>query len=50
MAETQRDVIEILMHDHREVEEMFAELETLMASASPDEERRKELVDQVTTQ
>jgi hypothetical protein len=29
VAEEQRDVIEVLEHDHREVEEMFAELESL---------------------
>jgi hypothetical protein len=49
MAEQQRDVIEILEHDHREVEEMFAELETLRG-ASTDEarSRRKTLTEQVT--
>ena len=49
MAEQQRDVIEILEHDHREVEEMFAELETLRG-ASTDEarSRRKALTEQVT--
>jgi hemerythrin superfamily protein len=47
MAE--RDVIEILEHDHREVEEMFSELETLRG-ASTDEarERRKNMTDRVT--
>jgi hypothetical protein len=45
----QRDVIEILEHDHREVEEMFAELEQLRgASTDADKERRKELTEQVT--
>lgn len=29
MADQQRDVIEILTHDHREVEQMFSELESL---------------------
>ena len=45
----QRDVIEILEHDHREVEEMFTELESLRG-ASTDEarERRKTLTEQVT--
>lgn len=45
----QRDVIEILVHDHREVEEMFKELEGLRgASSSDDIERRKQLTDRVT--
>jgi hemerythrin-like domain-containing protein len=49
MADTQRDVIEILEHDHREVEEMFAELESLRgASSDADRERRKTLTEQVT--
>ena len=39
MAEQQRDVIEVLEHDHREVEEMFSELESLRG-ASTDEARR----------
>jgi hemerythrin superfamily protein len=48
MAE-QRDVIEVLEHDHREVEEMFAELESLRgASGDEDKKRRKDLTDQVT--
>jgi hemerythrin-like domain-containing protein len=49
MAEQQGDVIEILERDHREVEQMFSELETLRG-ASTDEarSRRKELTDQVT--
>jgi hemerythrin superfamily protein len=49
MADEQRDVIEVLEHDHREVEEMFAELESLRG-ASTDEARarRKELADDVT--
>jgi hemerythrin superfamily protein len=39
----QRDVIAVLVHDHREVEEMFRELE-----ANPgDAERRREIVDNV---
>ncbi len=44
----QRDVIEILSHDHREVEQMFAELDAL--SNAVDEEsssRRKDLAEQV---
>ena len=49
MADEQRDVIEVLEHDHREVEEMFAELEALRgASSEEDKERRKTLADQVT--
>src|SRR3954453_23622214 len=49
MAEQQRDVIEVLEHDHREVEEMFAELESLRGAASDEaKERRKDLADQVT--
>jgi hemerythrin-like domain-containing protein len=45
----QRDVIEILTHDHREVEQMFAELESLRGSVGEGERsRRKDLVDQVT--
>jgi hypothetical protein len=49
MAEPQRDVIEVLEHDHREVEQMFAELESLRG-ASTDETiaRRKDLAEQVT--
>ena len=34
MADQQRDVIEILEHDHREVEQMFAELESLRGAAT----------------
>ena len=49
MAEPQRDVIEVLEHDHREVEQMFAELEALRgASSEEDKSRRKQLTDQVT--
>jgi hemerythrin superfamily protein len=49
MIDEQRDVIEILSEDHREVEAMFIELETLMQSRSDTEDRlRKDLVDQVT--
>jgi hemerythrin superfamily protein len=46
MADQQRDVIEILTQDHREVERMFAELEGLTDSDSS--VRRQDLVDQVT--
>src|SRR5215210_858093 len=49
MSDQQRDVIEILEHDHREVEEMFAELESLRGATSEDDkERRKELTEDVT--
>jgi hemerythrin-like domain-containing protein len=49
MAEQQRDVIEVLEHDHREVEQMFAELESLRgASTEEAKSRRKDLADQVT--
>jgi hemerythrin-like domain-containing protein len=49
MADDQRDVIEILEHDHREVEQMFAELESLRgASTEEAQSRRKDLADQVT--
>jgi hemerythrin superfamily protein len=49
MADQQRDVIEVLEHDHREVEEMFKELEGLRgASTDEDKQRRKDLTDKVT--
>jgi hemerythrin superfamily protein len=49
MPDQQRDVIEILEHDHREVEEMFAELESLRgASTEEAKERRKAVTEQVT--
>jgi hemerythrin superfamily protein len=49
MADEQRDVIEVLEHDHREVEEMFKELESLRGASTDDQKaRRKELADQVT--
>jgi hemerythrin superfamily protein len=49
MPDQQRDVIEILEHDHREVEEMFAELESLRgASTEQAKERRKAVTEQVT--
>src|ERR1700712_5308574 len=49
MAEQQRDVIEVLEHDHREVEEMFSELESLRGASSEEEQsRRKTLTEQVT--
>lgn len=44
----QRDVIEILEHDHREVEEMFTELESLRGQTTGDAlSRRKDLAEQV---
>ncbi len=51
MAGQQRDVIGVLEHDHREVEQMFGELESLRG-ASTDEanSRRKALTDQVTVE
>jgi hypothetical protein len=49
MADQQRDVIEILEHDHREVEDMFAELESLRgASTEEAKSRRKDVTEQVT--
>ena len=49
MAEAQRDVIEVLEHDHREIEQMFAELESLRgASTEEAKSRRKAVTDQVT--
>src|SRR3954451_19600694 len=49
MADDQRDVIEVLEHDHREVEQMFDELESLRGAATDeDRSRRKELTDKVT--
>lgn len=49
MADQQRDVVEVLTHDHREVEAMFAELESLAgATGETEKSRRKDLVDQVT--
>jgi hemerythrin superfamily protein len=49
MSDDQRDVIEVLIHDHREMEEMFQELEGLRgASTDEAKSRRKDLVEQVT--
>ena len=49
MADEQRDVIEVLEHDHREVEQMFTELESLRgASTEEAKSRRKDVADQVT--
>jgi hemerythrin-like domain-containing protein len=45
MSSERRDVIEVLTHDHREVEELFAKLE----GASPgDGQTRRDLMDDVT--
>jgi len=50
MAE-QRDVIEVLEHDHREVEEMFSELESLRGADTEDaKSRRKKLTETVTVE
>jgi hemerythrin superfamily protein len=49
MSDDQRDVIEILTHDHDEVEQMFTELEGLRGATDASSlERRKDLVDQAT--
>ena len=49
MSDRQHDVIEILEQHHREVEQMFAELETLRgASTEEAQSRRKAVTDQVT--
>ena len=49
MADQQRDVIEVLEHDHREVEEMFTELESLRGATSEEQKaRRKAVTEQVT--
>jgi hypothetical protein len=49
MADQQRDVIEVLEHDHREVEQMFAELESLRGAATEEAKaRRKDVTEQVT--
>lgn len=45
----ERDAIEILVQDHREVEQMFTELESLRgATDESDRARRRDLVDRVT--
>jgi hypothetical protein len=41
MADEQRDVIEVLEQDHREVEEMFAELESLRGASTEDAKSRR---------
>jgi hemerythrin superfamily protein len=49
MADEQKNVIEILEQDHREVEQMFAELESLRgASTEEAQSRRKAVTEQVT--
>jgi hemerythrin superfamily protein len=48
MADDQPDVIEVLTQDHREVEELFTELEGLLSAGGGADERRQELVDHVT--
>jgi hemerythrin superfamily protein len=49
MADRQRDVIEVLEDDHREVEQMFQELESLRGAATDEANaRRKDLAEQVT--
>lgn len=49
MADQQRDVIEVLEHDHREVEEMFQQLESLRgATSEEDRQRRKKITEDVT--
>ena len=49
MSDQQTDVIAVLEHDHREVEEMFEELESLRgASTEEAKARRKAVTEQVT--
>jgi len=49
MAQDQRDVIEVLTHDHAEVEQMFTQLQTLRGvTGEGAQSQRKDLVDQVT--
>ena len=49
VADDERNVIEVLEQDHREVEQMFAELESLRGAATDEEKaRRKALAEQVT--
>ena len=48
MTTSERDVIEVLTHDHREVERMFAELEALHGIGTDEaRQRRKDLTDQL---
>jgi hypothetical protein len=49
MADKERDVIEVLEHDHREVEQMFAELESLRGAPTDEaKERRKAVAEELT--
>jgi hemerythrin superfamily protein len=49
VSDQQQDVIDILEQDHREVEEMFSELESLRGAATDEAmSRRKDLAEQVT--
>src|SRR3954468_12877243 len=49
MPEQERNVIEVLEHDHREVEQMFSELESLRGASTDDaRSRRKALTEKVT--
>jgi hemerythrin superfamily protein len=49
MSDEQRDVIEILTHDHREVEQIFTDLESLVGTNDEtSRHRRKDLVEQAT--
>src|SRR5438477_7966816 len=49
MSDQQRDVIAVLEQDHREVEQMFAELESLRRGTGEERmSRRKDLMKQVT--
>ena len=48
MTDQDKDVVDILSEDHREVEEMFRELESLGVSDPAVQDRRRLLVDQVT--
>jgi len=49
VADEQRDLIEVFEHDHREVEEMFAELESLRGATEEEARaRRKAVAEQVT--
>jgi hypothetical protein len=42
MADEERDVIEVLEHDHREVEQMFVELESLRGASTDEANERTE--------
>jgi hemerythrin superfamily protein len=49
MSDQQRDVIAVLEHDHREVEAMFAELESLRGlTGDAVRDRRRDLMNQMT--